>query len=72
MLLAVAGLIFAQHRISLEFRQAHNVPISIIYGALYVTFGVIIGFSAYLVLNKSVKSRFFCNFLQDSMTLIAS
>jgi hypothetical protein len=56
-LLAVSGLIFAQHRIPLEMRQAHNVPISIIYGALYVTFGVIIGFSAYLVLNKYTTSQ---------------
>lgn len=57
MLLAISGLIFAQHRIPLEFRQAHNVPISIIYGALYITFGVIIGFSAYLVLNKYTTSQ---------------
>ena len=56
-LLAVSGLIFAQHRIPLELRQSHNVPISIIYGALYVTFGVIIGFSAYLVLNKYTTSQ---------------
>jgi hypothetical protein len=57
MLLAVSGLIFAQHRVPLEFRQAHNVPISIIYGALSVTFGVIIGFSAYLVLNKYTTAQ---------------
>jgi hypothetical protein len=57
MLLAVSGLIFTQHRISLEFRQAHNTPISIIYGALYITFGVIIGFTAYLVLNKYTTSQ---------------
>ena len=56
-LLAVSGLIFAQHRIPLALRQSHNVPISIIYGALYVTFGVIIGFSAYLVLNKYTTSQ---------------
>jgi hypothetical protein len=56
-LLSASGLIFAQHRIPLEFRQAHNVPISIIYGALYITFGVIIGFSAYLVLNKYTTSQ---------------
>ena len=43
-LLAVAGLIFVQHRVPLELRQAHNVPLGLIYGALYVTFGVIIGF----------------------------
>lgn len=57
MLLAVAGLIFAQHRIPLELRKAHNVPLGLIYGALYVTFGVIIGFSAYLVLNKYTTSQ---------------
>src|SRR3954469_16980818 len=57
MLLTVAGLIFAQHRIPLELRLAHNVPIGLIYGALYVTFGVIIGFSAYLVLNKYTTSQ---------------
>ena len=56
-LLAVSGLIFAQHRIPLELRQSHNVPISIIYGALSVTFGVIIGFSAYLALNKYTTSQ---------------
>jgi hypothetical protein len=55
--LAVAGLIFAQRRIPLELRQAHNVPIGLIYGALYVTFGLIIGFSAYLVLNKYTTSQ---------------
>ena len=57
MLFAVAGLIFAQHRIPLELRRAHNVPVGLIYGALYVTFGVIIGFSAYLVLNKYTTSQ---------------
>jgi hypothetical protein len=57
MLLAVSGLLFAQHRIPLELRKAHNVPISIIYGALYVTFGGIIGFSAFLVLNKYTTSQ---------------
>jgi uncharacterized membrane protein YGL010W len=56
-LLAVSGLIFAQRRIPLGLRQAHNVPISIIYGALYVTFGVTVGFSAYLVLNKYTTSE---------------
>jgi hypothetical protein len=56
-LLAVSGLIFAQRRIPLRLRQAHNVPISIIYGALYVTFGVTVGFSAYLVLNKYTTSE---------------
>lgn len=57
MLLAVSGLVFVQHRIPLEFRQSHNVPISVIYGAISVTFGVIIGFSAFLVLNKYTTSQ---------------
>ena len=57
MLFAVAGLIFVQRRVPLEFRQAHNVPLGLIYGALYVSFGVIIGFSAYLVLNKYTSSQ---------------
>ena len=57
MLFAIAGLIFMQHRIPLELREAHNVPLGLIYGALYVTFGVIIGFSAYLVLNKYTTSQ---------------
>lgn len=57
MLLAISGLIFVQHRVPLEVRQSHNVPIGVIYGALSVTFGVIIGFSAYLVLNKYTTSQ---------------
>jgi hypothetical protein len=57
MLLGITGLVIAQHWIPLELRKTHNVPISIIYGALYVTFGVIIGFSAYLVLNKYTTSQ---------------
>lgn len=57
LLLSVSGLVFTQHRIPLEVRQAHNVPVSIIYGAISVTFGVIIGFSAYLVLDKYTTSQ---------------
>ena len=56
-LLAVSGLLIAQHRIPLESRQSHNVPIGVVYGAISVTFGVIIGFSAYLVLNKYTTSQ---------------
>jgi hypothetical protein len=50
--LAVAGLIMTHRVVSLDLRQSHTTAIGIIYGALHVTFGVIIGFSAYLVLNK--------------------
>ena len=56
-LFAVAGLVFAQHRVPLELRQSHNVPLGLIYGALYVAFGVIVGFSAYLVLDKYTASQ---------------
>ena len=49
--LAVAGLIIT-HRVVSNLHQSHTTAIGIIYGALHVTFGVIIGFSAYLVLNK--------------------
>jgi vacuolar-type H+-ATPase subunit I/STV1 len=51
-LAAIAGLMVAQRWVSLELRQSHNLTIGIVYGALHVSFGVIIGFSAYLALNK--------------------
>jgi len=57
MALAVAGLILVQRRVPLELRQSHNVTLRIIYAALHVTFGVIIGFSAYLVLNKYISAQ---------------
>jgi hypothetical protein len=56
-LLAVSGLVFTQRMIPLKVRQSHNVPIGVIYGAISVAFGVIIGFSAYLVLNKYTNSQ---------------
>lgn len=54
---AVAGLVLAQRLVPLELRESHTAAIGIIYGALYVMFGVIVGFSAYLVLNKYVASH---------------
>ena len=56
-LLAVVGLLLVQRHVSLEFRKAHNDTLSIIYGTLYVVFGVIVGFMAYLVLDKYVDSQ---------------
>jgi ABC-type multidrug transport system fused ATPase/permease subunit len=50
-------VLLAQHHISLEFRKAHNDTLSIIYGALYITFGVVVGFTAYLVLDKYSDSQ---------------
>jgi Protein of unknown function (DUF4239) len=55
--LAVVGLLLAQHHIPLEFRKAHNDTLSLIYTALYVTFGAIVGFTAFLVLDKYIDSQ---------------
>jgi hypothetical protein len=49
---AIAGLLVVQRLVPLAIRESHNTAIGIIYAALYVMFGVIVGFSAYLVLNK--------------------
>jgi hypothetical protein len=56
-LLAVAGLLLAQRHIPLEFRKAHNDTLSLIYTALYVTFGAIVGFTAFMVLDKYIDSQ---------------
>jgi len=55
--LAVAGLLLAQRYIPLELRKAHNDTLGLIYGVLYVAFGVIVGFTAFLVLDKYVDSQ---------------
>jgi hypothetical protein len=47
--LAVAGLAVVQRLVPLPLRQSHNAATGIIYAALYVMFGVTIGFSLYLV-----------------------
>jgi hypothetical protein len=51
-ILAIAGLLVVQRLVPLSIRESHNAAIGIIYAALYVMFGVMVGFSAYLVLNK--------------------
>ena len=40
-----------------DLRESHTDALRIIYAVLYVTFGVLIGFSAYLVMNKYVASQ---------------
>ena len=55
--LAVAGLVLAQRRLPLEFRKAHNDTMGIIYGALHIVFGLIIGFTAFLVLDKFTTAQ---------------
>jgi hypothetical protein len=46
-----------QRRVPLELRQSHNVAIGVVYGALQITFGVIVGFSAFLVLDKYTTAQ---------------
>jgi cytosine/uracil/thiamine/allantoin permease len=55
--LVVAGLLLAQRLVPLSIRESHNAAIGIIYAALYVMFGVMVGFSAYIVLNKYNTSQ---------------
>ena len=50
--LAVAGLLMVHHLVPLSIRESHTAAIGIIYAALYVMLGMVVGFSAYLVLSK--------------------
>jgi hypothetical protein len=47
--LAVAGLAVVQRLVPLPVREAHNAATGTIYAALYVMFGVTVGFSLFLV-----------------------
>ncbi len=49
MVLAVAGLAAVQRLVPLPIREAHNTATGTIYAALYVMFGVTVGFSLFLV-----------------------
>ncbi len=51
-LLAVSGLILMQRRVPVDVRKSHTTGLSQISGGLAAMFGVIVGFSAFLVLNK--------------------
>ena len=53
-MLAVAGLLIVHRLVPLSIRESHTAAIGIIYAALYVMFGMMVGFSvsAYIVLNK--------------------
>jgi len=51
-LLAVAGAAFTQRRITVDQRKARTTGLNQINGVLGAMFGVIVGFSAFLVLNK--------------------
>ena len=54
---AVAGLMVAQRLIPLSVRQTHNATTGTIYAALYVMFGVSVGFSLFLVWQQFNTAR---------------
>jgi hypothetical protein len=56
-LLGAAGVPLTQRLVPVEQRKPHNTAIGIIYGGLYVLFGVIVGFTALLVLNNYNAAR---------------
>jgi hypothetical protein len=51
-LFAVAGVVLTQRRIPLEMRKSRTTGLNLIHQGLAAMFGVILGFSAFLVLNK--------------------
>ncbi len=53
-MLAVAVLLVVHRLVPLSVRELHTTAIGTIYAALYVMFGMMVGFpvSAYIVLNK--------------------
>ena len=54
---ALAGLMVAQRLIPLSVRQTHNATTGTIYAALYVMFGVSVGFSLFLVWQQFNTAR---------------
>jgi uncharacterized protein DUF4239 len=54
---AVAGLVLTQRLIPLPMRERHNATTGTIYAAVYVMFGVSVGFSLYLVWQQYNTSR---------------
>lgn len=47
--LAVLGFAVAQRLVPFDLREAQNSNTAVMFGALYVMYGLIVGFSAYLV-----------------------
>jgi hypothetical protein len=50
--LAVVGQVPARRLVPLDVRESHNANTATMFGALYVTYGLIVGFSALLVANQ--------------------
>jgi hypothetical protein len=51
-LLVVAGVTLAHNRVPVDLRKSHTVPLGLINGGLNVMFGVIVGFTSFLVLGE--------------------
>ena len=49
---ALAGMVPARRLVPLPVREAHNSTTATIFGALYVIYGLMVGFSAYLVADQ--------------------
>ena len=45
--LALLGFAVVRRFVPMEFRETHNANTAVIFGALYVMYGLIVGFSAY-------------------------
>ena len=45
--LAVAGFAVVRRFVPMDLRESHNANTAVIFGALYVVYGLIVGFSAY-------------------------
>lgn len=56
-LLGVAGVALIQRLMPVQQREPHNTPIGILFGALYVLFGIIVGFTSYLALTNYNAAR---------------
>jgi hypothetical protein len=57
MLIGVMGVALTQRLVPVQRRKPHNAAMGIIYGGLYILFGVIVGFTAFLVLNNYNAAR---------------
>jgi hypothetical protein len=49
---AVAGLILVQRLVPFSVRESHNATTATMFGALYVVYGLMVGFSAFLAANQ--------------------
>lgn len=47
--LAVAGFAVVRRLLPMDLRETHNANTAVIFGALYVMYGLVVGFSAYFV-----------------------